>query len=183
MDDLWFRRAREQAPLADAVGAFHGGLVVHLAHRLYGEFRLRDEVSRLAIESITLGVLAEASRRAAREPGRVGAVGPALADSRTAVRRRAFCRAAGHRDRRDARRRASGSPCAHVPARLPHDVCRLRARGADRVRAARARRRRALRCAEIAAAAGFCDQSHFSRLFKRYTGMSPAEYRLAVRPR
>jgi AraC family transcriptional regulator len=36
---------------------------------------------------------------------------------------------------------------------------------------------------DIAAAAGFCDQSHFSRLFKQYTGMSPAEYRLAVRRR
>ena len=42
------------------------GFVVHLAHRLHGEFRLRDEVSRLAIESIALGMLAEASRRVAR---------------------------------------------------------------------------------------------------------------------
>jgi AraC family transcriptional regulator len=33
----------------------------------------------------------------------------------------------------------------------------------------------------IAAAAGFCDQSHFSRLFKQYTGVTPAEYRLALR--
>jgi len=34
---------------------------------------------------------------------------------------------------------------------------------------------------DIAVAAGFCDQSHFSRLFKRYTGLTPAEYRLACR--
>jgi AraC family transcriptional regulator len=32
----------------------------------------------------------------------------------------------------------------------------------------------------IAAAAGFCDQSHFSRLFKQYTGVTPAEYRLVL---
>jgi AraC family transcriptional regulator len=36
---------------------------------------------------------------------------------------------------------------------------------------------------DIAVAAGFCDQSHFSRLFKRYTGQTPAEYRLALQPR
>jgi AraC family transcriptional regulator len=34
---------------------------------------------------------------------------------------------------------------------------------------------------EIAAAAGFCDQSHFARLFKRHTGLTPAEYRASVR--
>ena len=36
---------------------------------------------------------------------------------------------------------------------------------------------------DIAVAAGFCDQSHLSRLFKRYTGQTPAEYRLAVQAR
>jgi AraC family transcriptional regulator len=33
--------------------------------------------------------------------------------------------------------------------------------------------------AEIAAAAGFYDQSHFSHLFKQHTGFSPAEFRAA----
>ena len=35
----------------------------------------------------------------------------------------------------------------------------------------------------IAAAAGFCDQSHFTRLFKQYMGLTPAEYRLALQSR
>ena len=35
---------------------------------------------------------------------------------------------------------------------------------------------------EIAAAAGFYDQSHFSRTFKRLTGLTPAEYRVMSRP-
>ena len=36
--------------------------------------------------------------------------------------------------------------------------------------------------AEIALAAGFANQSHFTRTFKRMTGMSPAKYRTARRP-
>jgi transcriptional regulator GlxA family with amidase domain len=36
---------------------------------------------------------------------------------------------------------------------------------------------------DVALAAGFCDQSHFSRAFKRHTGFSPAEYRAAARRR
>ena len=36
------------------MAGFSGGFVLHLAHRLYGEFRLRDEVSRLAMGSHTV---------------------------------------------------------------------------------------------------------------------------------
>jgi AraC family transcriptional regulator len=35
--------------------------------------------------------------------------------------------------------------------------------------------------AEIAAAAGFADQSHFTRLFRRHVGTTPARYRDATR--
>src|SRR5437763_1768959 len=66
VDDEWHARARQHAPVLTRSTGFRSGFVIHLAHRLYGEFRLRDEVSRLAIESIALGVLAEASRRVAR---------------------------------------------------------------------------------------------------------------------
>src|SRR5207247_6439734 len=70
MDPAWIDRAREQAPVLARSAAFRGGFIVHLAHRLHGEFGLRDEVSRLAIESLALGVLAEASRRVSRAPER-----------------------------------------------------------------------------------------------------------------
>ena len=34
--------------------------------------------------------------------------------------------------------------------------------------------------AEIATAHGFCDQSHFNRTFKRFTGMAPGQYRSRI---
>jgi AraC family transcriptional regulator len=126
LDTSWQARARVHAPVLEQSAAFRGGLVLHLAHRLHGEFRLRDEVSRLAIESITLGVLAEASRSAAK---------------------------AGERPVPGWLQRARGLAVSGAPL------------------------------GDIAVAAGFCDQSHFSRLFKRYTGQTPAEYRLTLQAR
>ena len=35
--------------------------------------------------------------------------------------------------------------------------------------------------AEIALAAGFCDQSHFSNLFRRIIGVTPSHYRRQAR--
>jgi AraC family transcriptional regulator len=34
---------------------------------------------------------------------------------------------------------------------------------------------------DIALSAGFCDQSHFTRTFKRLTGLVPSQYRDALR--
>lgn len=64
MEPEWISRAEAHAPVFTDTQAFRRGLLLHLAHRLYGEFRLRDEVSRLAIESLALGIIAQASRRA-----------------------------------------------------------------------------------------------------------------------
>jgi AraC family transcriptional regulator len=36
---------------------------------------------------------------------------------------------------------------------------------------------------DIALTAGFADQSHFTRVFKRYAGMTPGEYRMRRAPR
>ena len=37
--------------------------------------------------------------------------------------------------------------------------------------------------AEVALAAGFCDQSHLTRAFKSHLGMTPAKFRSAMRAR
>lgn len=177
MDDGWLARAREQAPVLTRAASFHGGLVLHLAHRLYGEFRLRDEVSRLAIESLALGVLAEASRRAAKE------------DRDTApawlLRARAFV------DRHFAERVLLATVAAMVgvhPVHLARSFRRTyNTTFSGYVRELRLEYARVQLVStgaplgEIALASGFCDQSHFCRTFKRATGLSPAEYRARVR--
>jgi AraC family transcriptional regulator len=178
LEPAWLGRAREHAPVLAQSAAFHGGFIVHLAHRLHGEFRLRDEVSRLAIESIALGVLAEASRRVVRAADRPA---PAwLRQARALVERRF----------------AEPLPLAAVAAQVgvhPVHLARTFQRiyqttFAGYVRQLRiefARRELAGQAAlsQIAIAAGFCDQSHFSRSFKQYTGLTPAEYRLTLQAR
>jgi AraC family transcriptional regulator len=49
--------------------------------------------------------------------------------------------------------------------------------------AAQALRETTRKCSDIACAAGFCDQSHFSRCFKKQFGVSPDRYRSASQPR
>jgi AraC family transcriptional regulator len=179
VDDGWYARARQHAPVLVRSAAFRRGFVVHLAHRLHGEFRLRDDVSRLAIESIALGMLAEASRRVARAADQPTPMW--LQRARTLVEHHF----------------AEPLPLAAVAQRVgvhPVHLARTfrrfyRTTFAGYVRHVRiefARRELAASSAslsDIAAAAGFCDQSHFSRLFKQYTGVTPAEYRFTLQAR
>jgi len=178
VEEGWYARARQHAPVLSGSAAFRGGFVLHLAHRLHGEFRQRDEVSRLAIESIALGMLAEASRRVARPAERPT---PAWLQQARALVEEHF---------------AEPLPLASVADRVgvhPVHLARTfrrfyRTTFAGYVRHVRiefARRELAISSSslsDIAAAAGFCDQSHFSRLFKQYTGVTPAEYRLTLQP-
>jgi AraC family transcriptional regulator len=179
VDQGWHARARLHAPVLEQSAAFRGGFVLHLAHRLHGEFRLRDEVSRLAIESIALGVLAEASRRAAKAGERPA---PSWLQQARALVDTHFAKPL---PLVDVARRVGVHP-VHL-ARTFRRVHQITFAGYVRhVRIEFARRELAVSAAslgDIAVAAGFCDQSHFSRLFKRYTGQTPAEYRLTQQTR
>jgi AraC family transcriptional regulator len=177
MGEDWLARVRQGAPVPARSTWFRSGLITHLAHRLYGEFHLRDEVSRLAIESLALGVLAEASRRAWRE---TGAAAPEWLQ-----RARAFI------DEHFAEH-LSLVMVAALAGVHPVHLARTFRRAYDTtfssylrsVRLDFAREQLAttsVPLAAIAAAAGFCDQSHFSRLFRRDTGLTPAAYRTEIR--
>jgi AraC family transcriptional regulator len=176
MDDGWLGRARQQAPLLTRSVAFRRGLLLHLAQRLYGEFRQRDEVSRLAVESLALGVLAEASRRDESAAGeRVPLwllVAMALIEERfrEPLSLALVAKSVGVHPVHLARtfRRVHQTTVAAYVRQLRIEFARSLLVGPAGL-------------SEIACAAGFCDQSHFSRCFKRHTGLTPAEYRATLR--
>jgi AraC family transcriptional regulator len=172
MEPSWLRRAATEAAIIETAAVFQGGLITHLAQRLYGEFRLRDEVSRLMIDSLTLGLVAEASLCDARED----ALHPQwLTTARDLVR-------AGFAKRVTLGELAHA--CGVHPVHLArsfkqHYGCTI----GDYIRELRlefvCRRMRLSNAslAEIALSAGFADQSHLTRLFKRQMGLTPSEYR------
>jgi AraC family transcriptional regulator len=175
MDPAWLGRAREQAPLLAHSTAFRRGLLLQLAHRLYGEFRQRDEVSRLAIESLALGVLAEASRRdeAVARPAPLWLqVAIALVEQQFQERLplASVAKRVGVHPVHLARtfRRVHQVTFASYVRQVRIDFARRQLLGPAAL-------------SEIACAAGFCDQSHFSRCFKQHTGFTPAEYRASLR--
>jgi AraC family transcriptional regulator len=186
IEPAWLARVRDEAPVLAKSAAFRGGLAVHLAHRLHGEFRLRDEVSRLVIQSLALGVMAEMSRRVTRLRASGASAGQARLVPMWLRQARALIE-------------------MHFAQQLPLTTVAERV-GVHPVHLARTFRRcyrttfggyvRQLRIefarrelagsaslSAIASAAGFCDQSHFSRSFKQYTGMTPAEYRVSLQVR
>jgi AraC family transcriptional regulator len=141
--------------------------------RLFGEFGHMDSFSPLALEGLGLELLAVACRSAQRAKGS----GP------PAWLRRA---------------RELLNDCSDQPLKLPEIAAAAGVHPGHLARTFRqhyhcspgeyARRLRVERAcrllfrgnaplAEVALEAGFADQSHFSSVFKRYTGFTPAEYR------
>lgn len=147
--------------------------------RIRSELAHDDAASGLALEGLTLEFLAAASRRPARE-GRDDAAPPLwllrvrdlLEDGAPfSIRLSAMAEGAGVSPTRLARvfRRHFGvTPGAYL-------------RRARVDRASRAIERGDGSLAEIAAAAGFADQSHLGRAFKKERAVTPARYRDEVR--
>ncbi len=176
-DGDWIARVRAEGAVLDGSADFRGGLLVHLAQRLHGEFLMRDEVSRLAIDSLVLGMFAEASRRAL--PAAPRAVPRWLEQARDLL----------HAHFAEPMTLAEIATTVGVhPVHLARSFrtcyhCTV----ADYVRqlridfACREITTSSAPLSEVALRAGFCDQSHLSRLFKSRVGVTPAEYRLRYR--
>jgi AraC family transcriptional regulator len=172
----WIERLRADSLTLDSAFEFYGGTVTRLGARLNREFHNTDSAAKLAIEGLALELLAEAARQPSYG---IGAVPPWLRQAREMV-------------------------IEHFSETLK--LTQIAAEvGVHPVYLATAFRRkfgvtvgefvRKLRiehaCAElhkedvplsaIALQAGFADQSHFSKVFKSYVGITPREYRTVVR--
>jgi AraC family transcriptional regulator len=173
----WLERLREYDLKLERPDCFAGGPAVGLALRLYKEFRETDKYSPLAVEGIILELVAEVARRTERTR------------ERRAPRWLERAREMLHEQAGSAPTLAALAREVGVhPVHLAHEFRRFYRESvgecARRLRVERAcaemtRSERPL--SQIAADAGFYDQSHFSNAFKRHTGLTPAEFRSAAR--
>jgi AraC family transcriptional regulator len=167
--------ARQHSIKFDGSSDFYGGPLIMLASRLYKEFEAMDEVSPLVIEGITLELMAEASRRAfrcsaERQPPRWlkqtrEFLDAHFADNLTCSEIALSVGVHPVHLAREFRR--------HYKCTLGEYTRRLRVEFACRELS-----KPDASLVEIALTSGFSSQSHFSTIFKRFTGMSPSQYRL-----
>ena len=169
----WLERMREYSLSLD-YSVHSGGLLAGLFMKLYKEFQLMDEASPLAIEGLALEMLAEVSRRkvkvADRKPPRWLSQALDLLHEQFSERLTIAYLATSvgvhpvhlAREFRKFYRCTIGEYIRQL--RIEHACRELSISDAS--------------LASIASAAGFSDQSHFSRTFKRLVDMTPAQYRV-----
>jgi len=145
--------------------------------RIYKEFRLMDEASPLAIEGLMLEMVADLSRRSSlpseRKPARWLERAKEIlhAHSSETLRLTDVAKAVDIHPVHLARefRKVYGCTLGEYLRGLRIEFCCRNLSTSD------------LPLVQIALAAGFSSQSHFSRLFKRQIGMTPTEFRSSYR--
>jgi AraC family transcriptional regulator len=175
IEPSWLQRLDECSLTLDAPAYFPGGLLSALALRLYDEAREPDASSRLVMEGLTLELLGELTRRRApateRRPARWLREARELLETRFAenLTLQEIAAAAGVHPAHLATSFRAQYHCSvgdYVRRRRIEYACQQLSRSKSPL-------------AEIALDAGFADQSHFTRVFRRLTGVTPAEYRRA----
>ncbi len=171
----WLERLHDYSRALDPTPDVHGGEVLWLAMRLYQEHRLGDAGSSLTIESLAAEMLAAALRARIPEekhaPAWLGRVVDYLhAEFDRKITLDALSQEAGVHPVHLSRvyRKFYREP-------LGESVHRLRV-----LSACRQLRDPEASLADVGTAAGFADQSHFTRVFKTITGTTPGAFRAAI---
>jgi AraC family transcriptional regulator len=150
-----------------------------LGHQIHGEVVAGDQFSALAIEGLVLEVLAEGSRALTeaptpRPPRWLRQARDLIHESSPElITLSSIARSVGIHPSHLARTFRK-----HYRRSIGDYVRRLRVE-----RAAGLLAESAASIAQISLRSGFFDQSHFARVFKRHTGLTPAQYRAAFRAR
>ncbi|HEY6139163.1 MAG TPA: AraC family transcriptional regulator [Thermoanaerobaculia bacterium] len=170
MSEEWLTRLGRDGVRLDRAAESHRGLLSQIASRIFAEFRARDAVSPLAIEGLALefaaGVVRSGAERTA-PPWLATVVDSLHARATEEIEIEELARLAGVHPAHLTRVFRTRHGCS-----IGEYVRRLRIERAARELAESPRP-----IAAIAASLGFADQSHFSRVFARVTGLTPGRYR------
>jgi AraC family transcriptional regulator len=170
----WLKRTLKNQISPRAVLSDGASPIQWLVLRLYKEFKETDEFSALAIEGLVLEILAGLGRESKRVGHRrrpplwLSKVCQMIQDELT--RRVTLSELAAS---------AGVHPSHLVEVFRAHHHCTPGEfiRGLRVAASIQAMSDPSVSLADIASRAGFSDQSHFSRVFKRTTGMTPGEFR------
>ena len=170
-------RIRDFTKILDAPATFRGGHPTWLAVELYRESKTPDEVAPLMLEALVLEIVAAASRRA--ESLREQSIPHWLGQAREYLHAHfaenisfaMLAETVGVHPVYLARefRRTFGRTMGEYVRKLRIETACRKISESDSP------------FDEIALAVGFYDQSHFSNVFKRLTGTTPAQYRATFR--
>ena len=166
------RRLDYRPALLNQSADFQGGNTAYLATKLYREFRVMDELSSLAIEGLALELLAETFRGIKREfqqtpvwlERAVDILRARFAERLTITQIAATLSVHPTHLAREFHRRHGQTIGEYIRQLRIEFACRQLSNSDAPL-------------SDIAIASGFFDQSHFSRAFKRISGVSPATYR------
>jgi AraC family transcriptional regulator len=177
VETQWLTRFHECSIRLDEPVSFHGSSLAWLVMRLRNESKLRDDFTSLTVEGLMLEIMAEIARKSIRIPGRGD---PRWLNQAKEILHENFTHRLTLSDIAEAVRvhpvYLAGMFRQHYHCSIGEYTRRLRIEFASRELSQTARP-----LAHIALAAGFADQAHFSRTFKRLTGLTPAQYRSITR--
>ena len=177
VEEQWMKRLRECQMGMDHPVNHRGGPPSWLAFRLYKEYKRMDTLSELMMEGLLLEIMVESSRCSYQE---LKLRAPVWLTKARDLLHDCF-----------AQNLSLKQIAASVDVHPVHLAVRFRKHYGSTIGDYVRKLRIDFACSrlvetdqsliEIAMAAGFCDQSHFSRTFKQIAGVSPSEYRLAFR--
>ncbi len=178
ISEHFWDRAREHSFILEDSAHYQDGLITTIAARLSGEFRRMDNISSLAIEGLTLEMICEMSRLSVRKVSLISTcrierareiIHAHFSDKLTLSFIAESIGAHPVFLTREFRNRYNCTIGGYIRYLRIQFACRQMANSDATI-------------AEIALASGFFDQSHFSRTFKRLTGITPTKYRKNIRP-
>lgn len=177
IENWWLNRVREYSIALDNSAHLYRELLSILTMKLYREFREMDSVSALVVEGLMLEMIAEVSRN---DKGSMAHKPPRWVEQAREILHSQFFE---HLTLTDIAHAVGVHPVHLGQTFRTYYHCtpgeyirRLRIEFVCRELPTSD-----ITLTDVALAAGFSDQSHLTRTFKRHTGMTPAQYRLLHR--